>query len=151
MKKIFLTVATLIITIISSQAQKQDHADKIEKYRSEKISFLTSKLDLTPAEAQKFWPVYNQLEKEKWEIQKSRRQIDEKIRDAEDSLSETEIIRLTREFAGTMQKEADLMARYNEKLLKLLPAKKVLRLYQAENEFRVHMIKQFRDRHKNGN
>jgi len=150
MKRIFLISVILITTVSFSQAQKQNHAEKIEKYRSEKISFLTSKLDLNPSEAQKFWPVYNQLEKEKWEIQKSRRQIDEKIRDAEDSLSETEIIRLTREFAGTMQKEADLMARYNEKLLKLLPAKKVLRLYQAENEFRVHMIKQFRDRHKNG-
>ncbi|NLB26880.1 MAG: hypothetical protein GX820_09345, partial [Bacteroidales bacterium] len=116
----------------------------------EKVAFLTSKLDLNSSEAEKFWPIYNQLEQERWEIQKSRKAIEEKIRDAEVSLSEAEIVKLTRNFAGSMQKEAGIMVKYNEKFLKLLPPQKVLKLYQAENEFRVYMIKKFRDRHKNG-
>ena len=150
MKQIIINTLIILIAVINSQAQKSSHAEKLEKYRSEKVAFLTSKLDLNSNEAQKFWPVYNQLEKEKWEIQKSRRAIEEKIRDAEASLSEAEIIKLTRDFAGSMQKEADIMIKYNEKFLKLLPPQKVLNLYQAENEFRVYMIKKFRDRRKNG-
>ncbi|NLO03596.1 MAG: hypothetical protein GX126_14970 [Bacteroidales bacterium] len=150
MKQIIINTLIILIAVINSQAQKSSHAEKLEKYRSEKVAFLTSKLDLNSNEAQKFWPVYNQLEKEKWEIQKSRRAIEEKIRDAEASLSEAEIIKLTRNFAGSMQKEADIMIKYNEKFLKLLPPQKVLNLYQAENEFRVYMIKKFRDRRKNG-
>ena len=150
MKQIIINTLIILIAVINSQAQKSSHAEKLEKYRSEKVAFLTSKLDLNSNEAQKFWPVYNQLEKEKWEIQKSRRAIEEKIRDAEASLSEAEIIKLTRNFAGSMQKEADIMIKYNEKFLKLLPPQKVLNLYQAENEFRVFMIKKFRDRRKNG-
>ncbi|MDD4143086.1 MAG: hypothetical protein PHN68_00490 [Prolixibacteraceae bacterium] len=150
MKQIIINTLIILIAVINSQAQKSSHAEKLEKYRSEKVAFLTSKLDLNSNEAQKFWPVYNQLEKEKWEIQKSRRAIEEKIRDAESSLSEAEIIKLTRNFAGSMQKEADIMIKYNEKFLKLLPPQKVLNLYQAENEFRVYMIKKFRDRRKNG-
>ena len=150
MKQIIINTLIILIAVINSQAQKSSHAEKLEKYRSEKVAFLTSKLDLNSNEAQKFWTVYNQLEKEKWEIQKSRRAIEEKIRDAEASLSEAEIIKLTRNFAGSMQKEADIMIKYNEKFLKLLPPQKVLNLYQAENEFRVYMIKKFRDRRKNG-
>jgi hypothetical protein len=150
MKRIIINTLIILTAIINVQAQKSNHAAKLEKYKSEKIAFLTSKLDLNSKEAEKFWPVYNQQEREKWEIQKSRRAIEEKIRDAGTSLSETEIIKLTRNFAGSMQKEADIMIKYNEKYLKILPPQKVLKLYQAENEFRVYMIKKFRDRHKNG-
>lgn len=150
MKQVIITNFILLITVIGLQGQKPNHSEKLEKYRSEKVAFLTSKLDLNSSEAEKFWPIYNQLEQERWEIQKSRKAIEEKIRDAEVSLSEAEIVKLTRNFAGSMQKEAGIMVKYNEKFLKLLPPQKVLKLYQAENEFRVYMIKKFRDRHKNG-
>lgn len=150
MKQVIITSFILLITVIGLQGQKPNHSEKLEKYRSEKVAFLTSKLNLNASEAEKFWPIYNQLEQERWEIQKSRKAIEEKIRDAEVSLSEAEIVKLTRNFAGSMQKEAGIMVKYNEKFLKLLPPQKVLKLYQAENEFRVYMIKKFRDRHKNG-
>lgn len=149
--KVIINTLVILIAVINVQAQKSNHAERLEKYRSEKVAFLTSKLDFNANEAEKFWPVYNQMEKEKWEIQKSRREIEENIRDAGESISEAEIIKLTRNFAGSMQKEADIMIKYNEKFLKILPPQKVLKLYQAENEFRVYMIKKFRDRHKNGN
>jgi len=132
----------------SVKAQRNKHEERWEKYRSEKIAFLTSYLELTPKEAQKFWPVYNEMEQEKWEAQKLRRELGEKVRDAEESLNDKEITKLTREFAGGMQKEADILIRYNEKLLKIIPPKKVLKLYKAENEFRMYMIKKFRDRHR---
>ena len=36
-----------------------------QKMMSEKIAFLTSEMGITPEEGQVFWPVYNQVEKEK--------------------------------------------------------------------------------------
>jgi hypothetical protein len=44
-----------------------------------------------------------------------------------------------------MQKEGALMTSYNEKFLKVLAPKKVLKLYKAENEFRMNMIRKYRD------
>ena len=149
MKKIvFISfVGVFLFTNLVSNAQKDDNGkDRWEKYRAEKVRFLTENLNLTPSEAQKFWPVYNQMEKERWEAQKLRRETENKVRDAEAALSDKEIIKLTREFSGSMKKEGELLVKYNEDLLKVLPPKKVLRLYQAENEFRMHMIKKYRDR-----
>lgn len=154
MKKIsaYIIILTVAFAATSVNAQHSDkkHKDKWEKYRAEKVAFLTSNLDLTPEEAEKFWPVYNQLEKERWEAQKMRREMEEKVRDAEETMSDKKIIQLTRDFAASWQKEAGLMEEYNEKLLDILPPAKVLKLYKAENEFRMHMIKKFRDRRKNG-
>jgi hypothetical protein len=143
-----IAIFTFIALALSLSAQPRDQmdGDRWERFRSEKVAFLSTNLDLTPAEAQKFWPVYNQLEKERWEIHKLRRQVEENVQEAEENMSDQKIKQLTREFAGTMRKEADMVSSYNEKLLEILPPKKVLKLYKAENEFRMYMIKKFRDK-----
>ncbi|MGB0178240.1 MAG: hypothetical protein ACPF9D_13825, partial [Owenweeksia sp.] len=51
-------------------AQQRDRVnDRIEAMRAQ---FFTEKLDLTPEEAQKFWPVYNQYREELAKIQGNR-------------------------------------------------------------------------------
>jgi hypothetical protein len=151
MKKIvLLTVMFAFIASGFAQPGNKEHKDTWEKYRAEKVAFLTNYLELTPPEAQKFWPVYNQLETERWESQKTRKELEEKVLEAEESMTDNQIKQLTREFAGSLKKEADMAADYNEKFLDILPPGKVLKLYKAENEFRMHMIKKFRDRRRNG-
>ena len=104
-------------------AQHEKPGDRWEKFRAEKVSFLTAKLDLTPEEAQNFWPVYNKME----------------------TMSDKEIIKLTREFAQKMDEEGTLATKYNEQFLKILPPQKVLKLYKAEGEFRMYMFRKYRD------
>jgi hypothetical protein len=154
MKRRIITLSILFIFsigIANAQRGENYHKDRWEKFRSEKIAFITSRLELTPAEAEKFWPVYNQMDKERWEVQKLRREMEEKVRNAGDALTEKEIIKLTREYAESMQKEGAIPVKYNEEFLKILPPKKVLNLYKTEKEFRIHMIKMFRDHGKKEN
>ena len=146
-QRIFYLILLFIFSnsIVNAQKNSGYHQDRWEKYRSEKIAFLTSNLELTPAEAEKFWPVYNQMDKERWEAQKMRREVEEKVRDAEDKMSDKEVIELTREIAESMQKEGALFTKYNEEFLKILPPQKVLGIYKTEKEFRMYMIKKYRD------
>jgi len=148
---IFLFSIVLLFSGEIAKAQDDEHKARWEKIRSEKVSFLTDKLELTPSEAQKFWPVYNELENKRWEAQKCRRDLEVKVKEAEESLSDKEVIELTKDYAGNMQKEGTLMVKYNEEFLKILPPQKVLKLYKAENEFRMYMIQKYRDRRKNDN
>ena len=151
MKKIYLItfLAFLFLSQVSfGQRRGGDSKEWWDKVRTEKISFITENLDLTPDEAEKFWPVYNQLEKEKESAQKRRRELEKKVKDGGESLSESETIKLTSDFAGSLEKEGALMKKYNEEFLKILPPKKVLRLYQVENEFRMHMFRKYRDRNR---
>lgn len=147
--KIFIFTLFLVISGWSLKAQEEDRQDRWEKIRSEKIAYLTDKLKLTPAEAQKFWPVYNELESKRWESQKYRHDLEIKVKEAEESLSDDDIIKLTREYAGNMQKEGALLVKYNEEFLKILPPKKVLQLYKSEGEFRMYMIQKYRDSRRN--
>lgn len=153
MRKNIIPVFILFIfvfTQLSLSAQNDQGQDRWEKYRTEKIAFLTDNLELSPEEAQKFWPVYNKLDKERWEAQKLRRDMEHELRATDENLSEANTKELTRKFAGSMKKEGDLLVSYNEKFLEILPAKKVLQLYKAENEFRMHMIQKYRGQRKDG-
>ncbi|MCY1722810.1 hypothetical protein OU798_20855 [Prolixibacteraceae bacterium Z1-6] len=134
-----------------NQGRDKEHQERWEKYRSEKIAFLTTNLDLSPEEAQKFWPIYNEMDKEKSEAQMRRRELEQKVHNAEASLSDKQIIKLTREYAGNMEQEGALSTKYNEKFLSILPPQKVLKLYQVENDFRMYMFKKYRDQRKKEN
>lgn len=141
-------IGLLLFITMPTHGQDQPRDERWEKIKAEKVAFLTTQLALTPAEAEKFWPVYNEMEQQRWNAQRARRELENKVSEAEESLSENEIIKLTRDFAGSMAKEGALLSGYNEKLLKVIPAKKVLKLYKAENEFRMNMIRKFRDNDK---
>lgn len=140
----------LSVTSITVNAQPEHHKERWERYRSEKIAFLTSKLDLSPEEAQKFWPVYNQLDKERSELQRQRFELEQRIRESGDEMSDEEIIALTREFVQSRKKEGALDEKYNEEFLRILPPKKVLSIYKAEGEFRMYMFKKYRNERGKG-
>jgi hypothetical protein len=53
---ILLFVLALFATSMS--AQEPEHMERI---KAQKIAFITEQLSLTPAVAQKFWPVYNEF------------------------------------------------------------------------------------------
>ena len=142
MKKLMLLSIFFCLIAYASVGQKPK--SDFDHFKSQKIAFITEKLNLTPKEAQEFWPVYNQYEVERMAIQKSRKELEIKTRDENIQLSDQEIIRITRSFSETFKKEAELGATYNEKYLKILPPQKVLQLYRAENQFRAHMFEQLR-------
>jgi hypothetical protein len=139
----FILIIILPFFVLHAYSQERGGPD-FEKFKSQKIAFLSEKMNLSTKEAQEFWPVYNDFEKQRGELQLYRRQLEQKTRDEKINLSDQEIIKTTREIAATFRKEADLSVDFNEKFLKILPPQKVLQLYRAENQFRAHMFDQFR-------
>ena len=57
---IFIAMTALISATASAQPNIPEDNWK-KRMMSEKVAFFTVELDLTPEEAQKFWPVYNQI------------------------------------------------------------------------------------------
>ena len=70
MKQILSVAACLLMAVpLFAQPQggrpsEEQRKKEFERIQAEKIAFITQELDLTPEEAQVFWPVYNQCWKE---------------------------------------------------------------------------------------
>jgi hypothetical protein len=146
MKKLLSAIILAIIcfTNLNAQERRGGNPEMFEKIKAEKISFFTSKLDLTPAEAQAFWPVYNEFEKKRFDIQRQVHEFEHKPDEEFAKLSESEIAKMTNDYIDSFEKEAMLLKEYNKRFLKILPNKKVLLMYKTENEFRSHLIREFR-------
>ena len=56
-----ISLALLLSASVFGQKQNNSKPNR-EKIKAMKVGFITEKLDLTTAEAQKFWPVYNEFE-----------------------------------------------------------------------------------------
>lgn len=122
--------------------RQQEKKDNIEAM---KIAFLTTKLDLTPEEAQKFWPVYNQYNDKLQELRKKRRSDERDAKKNFEDLTDKEIEQAIDNDLAFRQKELDLQKEYNTKFKAVLPIKKVSRLYAAEEQFKRVLIDRLKD------
>lgn len=112
-----------------------------ERVQALKVAFLTKHLNLTPAEAQKFWPIYNEYQ-DKREAVRDQLQADYKIiREQADKLSNEELTRLGDEEVALKAKDAQLVSEMHDKLKKVLPPKKLAQLYVAEEDFKKELIR----------
>lgn len=129
---LFLNMSTELIA-----QERREHYQRIEAI---KVAFITKKLDLTTEEAQKFWPVYNNYQKELMVLMRKRREDRQKT-----DIHPNEKINVDLTYESRM---LDLKKKYKKLYLKVIPAEKVLLLYQAEREFRERLIKQLKDRRR---
>ncbi len=105
--------------------------------KAEKIAFLTDAMDLTPAEAEKFWPIYNRSEAERRD---SFRQMMEAYRALENGIKsgkdEKEIANLMDRYLKAQKAGDDIDEKYVDEYRKILSNKKIAKLFIGEENFR---------------
>ena len=126
-----------------ANGSKQSRKEKIEAQR---VAFITDKLDLTSAEAQVFWPVYNEFDKKRHEMSKTFHGPPDGTEKPMNDLSDKEATELADNQIIEAQKMLDLRKEYHAKFKSVLPPRKVLMLYDSEREFQKQLI----DRLRNG-
>ena len=117
-----------------------------ERIEAMKVGFLTDKLQLTPDEAKAFWPVYDQYQNELEKLRKDRRSNLKNAKENMDEMSDAEIEKAVDSELAFRQAELDLVKKYNPQFKKVLPIRKVGRLYRAEEEFKVELLRQLKDK-----
>ncbi|MBI1286756.1 MAG: hypothetical protein GC178_04180 [Flavobacteriales bacterium] len=149
MKKLLILSGLLILSSIwFAMAQEELDPSKRERLEALKVAYLTEKLSLTPEEAQQFWPVYNELDDKMRELRKQQRDNRSEAKQNFDSLSDDDLSKTIDQELVLEQQELDLKKEYNERFKKILPIKKVAKLYAAEHGFRRELLHRAKDRTK---
>lgn len=111
-----------------------------------KIGFLTDRLELTPEEAKTFWPVYNKYSDELEQLRKGRRENIINARENFDDMSDAELEKTVDNEILFRQNEIDLLKKYHPQFKKILPIRKVAKLYKAEEEFKRKLLEMLKER-----
>ena len=148
MKKIISILCLLAALTTGTLAQEQQRGRGgrnndgwRERVRAEKVAFLTEEIQLTEGEAQVFWPIYNQLQKEQREaFEQVRKAYDAMEKGIQEGKTGKEMEKLVQAFVEAKENGEGFETKYLNKLLKALPAEKVARYYVAEEKFRRQQI-----------
>lgn len=136
------TKITLFVLCFASFAIAQPR--KKDQIKSMKIAFITQELELTPDEATKFWPLFNDFETKQKEIRQDK---SKELRDKIDGgISEKEATTLLNQMESSEDELHNLRKKFIASLKNVLPATKILKLKRAEEKFNRRLIKEIRDK-----
>ncbi|WP_264538468.1 sensor of ECF-type sigma factor [Flavobacterium sp. N1736] len=138
----------LFLVSFSFYAQSDKSDEKREKIKAYKVSFLTTELELTSTEAEKFWPIYNAFDDKQFELRHEKMKTYLKRLDGDNinSLSEKDAATLLAQIECTDKELYLLREKYMTNLKKVLSAKKILKLKKSEDDFNRKLLKQYRDK-----
>ncbi len=119
-----------------------------EQLESQRIAFITKQLNLTVEEAQRFWPVYNEFQQKKENINKNKRQLLKKLVAENNGLSDDKLAGLSDIYIKSQLDEAKLISDYHEKFKTILPIKKVIAYYKADEKFKHFLLQEVQKRKK---
>jgi Spy/CpxP family protein refolding chaperone len=151
MKKYMLS-AMMMMATVALMAQPP-HAKPGEKGKNKPdkaeieaqfIAYITKELSLTPEEAKVFWPVHDKYREEMKALHKERREL-MKERKAGEELTDAQVEELIQKHFSIKDKELALEKKYHTEFKKVLPVKKVAKLYRAEQQFKRDILKEMKE------
>jgi hypothetical protein len=144
--KIRICLIPLFILVVAftlvGQTKGHMSGEARERIESQRIAFITQQLRLTPDEAAKFWPVYNEYK--------------DALKDMRDDFERPDLENITDEEAGALigqhlqqeQRKLELKRKLLTRLRAVVSAKKVLMLQRAENEFNRELLRKIQENRK---
>ena len=126
MKKLYLLMVFVCTAAIASAQEELPNEKKQQDIEALKVAFISKELELTPDEAQKFWPVYNQYSKELKTMVKS---------------DDVNVIERD-------EKVLNLKKKYQEQFTRVLGQQRMNRIFSAEGKFHQLLIKSLRNQNQ---
>lgn len=139
--KYFIVAVLALFSLARTAAFAHQEGDWQEKMRAERVAFLTTAMELTPAEAEKFWPVYNTMEAERrasfGKVMRAYKALSDGVASGK---TDKELEVLVNDYTTANKNSHSIEAKYTPQLIKILSVSKVAKLFVAEEEFRRQQI-----------
>jgi Spy/CpxP family protein refolding chaperone len=143
--KTFLCALGCVLALASGSAvEAQDKAvpqftsaEWLAKIQTDRRGIVARTMDLTPEEKKKFWPLYEQFERELAVPQASLTRAVLDYIASEGTLTDANAKRITEQMLAAVRDEARLHDKHYRQLLKVLPARKASRYMQIENKMQA--------------
>ncbi len=148
--KWFLVIALLVALTAPVWAQDETELPPQmdpkarERVEAARIAMISSRLGLTPDQAEKFWPIYREFAMKRGEMRqefnRAQRGIDP---NNPDPAKQQELINLGLQIK---QRELDLEKDYSGRILRVISAQQMISLRRAEQDFRQMILNQLQQR-----
>ncbi len=135
MKKI-----SILLLLVATAVYPQ--GDKYERIKALKTAYITEQLGLSPAEAERFWPVYNTFESKSQEL-RLRKNKGGDLNKGTENLTTEEANRLIEEYLSIEAAQLDNKKQKIQALRKVLSPQKIIGLRRAEDRFKHELLNRY--------
>lgn len=141
-----LLIAAVLTCLAHGATRAQDKpgdkpADQMdllrEKARADKRLLVSDALALTEGEAKAFWPIYNAYQSDMVSHYDKMLAMIDRFAKSYESMTDATATTLLNEYLALEANHVAILKSYVPRFEKVLPAKKVARLYQVENKLRA--------------
>lgn len=146
-KHLFVTIGVVVLCLLSTSAQPQD-SKRFAAIENEKIAYITKELSLTPAEAQRFFPIYNQYSKEIWAIRSQKKENTETPSPKGVSSFNRADRSEKRDVLSYDAKELDIKKEYRKKFAEAIGSARASQFFEVEQNFRELLYKELQRRNR---
>lgn len=148
MKKILFASSVLLLISFLFNASAQDkpsNAERIDRIKAQKVAFFTEKMELSSSTSQKFWPIYNEYFNKKDSIFHLSRDLRTKLHKQAASLTNKQKEEAIDLLVKLKLESAQLEQKYHQRFKQVLSIDQVMKLFQAEHEFKMRLIQQIKE------
>jgi hypothetical protein len=132
------TLACLVGGAAVAQDKPADNMEVLrEKLRADKKVVVAEVLQLTEGEAKAFWPVYNAYQSDMVTHYDRLLKLIDTYAKSYDTMTDETATSLLKQYLGLERDHVAILTAYLPRFQKVLPPKKVARLYQVENKARA--------------
>ena len=149
MKRFLQTSLLLFIVAIAATAHEQQNKRphfSPEEFQAKQRTYITEKAELTTEEADAFFPLFFELQKKKFDLERNARK---KFRKQQgERMSEDECRQFVYNMADAKIEIAKLEREYTDKYLEIIPPSKVRKVQHAEASFQRDLMKKMTEDRK---
>jgi uncharacterized membrane-anchored protein YhcB (DUF1043 family) len=131
-------VACLVAGMAAAQDKPADNMDVLrEKARGDKKVVVAAALELTESEAKAFWPVYNAYQSDMVSHYDRVLKLLDTYAKTYQSMTDEQATTLVKQYLAIERDHVAILTSYQPRFSRVLPPRKVARLYQIENKARA--------------
>ena len=128
----------------TSQDTEADLTSDLELTRASiqlrRQAIVTAVMDLTPKEAEAFWPLYREYRLEMGKIGDRGSKLLVQYSQQYDTLTDAQANQIMNEWLGIEKAKTGAKSKYVSRFQKIMPARKVMRFFQADNKLDAMLL-----------
>lgn len=148
-KRFLIIFITLIMVPIAISAQKPSARERqtwMKEMQQYKNDYISRKLNLTEEQKTKFIPLYNQMEKEVFQIAEQTMKMERDVKKKGTEATDLEYEKAAEAQFELKAKEAKIELKYFKEFKTVLNPKQLLKLKRAERDFQRELMKKHHEK-----
>ncbi|RFP63819.1 hypothetical protein D0N36_17315 [Hymenobacter lapidiphilus] len=138
-----LLMAGLLPEAVAQRGGGGQRPERLSQLENARVAYITQRVALTPDQAQKFWPVYNEFTGKRRDLNQRLRQLRPSQTDA---LSDQQLRDNFNQSFKLRQQDIELEKDYFDKFQRVISVRQVAALFLAERQFTREVLKRVADR-----